>query len=135
MGLAIHMISLFLVTYLKKNQLPERRYTDNIFHNIIQLLKLFFVKPLPNVPIQLIWQGQILKSKTEQDGFFRFSWKSVNHIPAGWHLLIVECLNTNGKVIGSDDGKIFVPHITQFVFISDIDDTIMVSHSATVGSG
>jgi len=117
----------------KRKPSPRNKYTENVFHNIIQLLKLFFVKPLPNVPVQLTWQGQIFKSKTEKDGFFRFSWKSANHIPAGWHSLIVECLNTNGDVIGSDDGKIFVPHITQFAFISDIDDTIIVSHSATIG--
>ena len=85
------------------------------------------------MPVQLTWQEQLLNSKTETDGFFRFRWKSANHIPAGWHSVIVKCLNKNGKVIGRDEGKIFVPHITQFAFISDIDDTIMVSHSATIG--
>ncbi len=31
------------------------------------------------------------------------------------------------------EGKIFVPHVTQYAFISDIDDTVLVSHSATTG--
>jgi phosphatidate phosphatase APP1 len=30
------------------------------------------------------------------------------------------------------NGELFVPHSTQYGFISDIDDTIMISHSATL---
>lgn len=117
----------------KKTPSPRKKYSDNILHNIIQLLKLFFVTPLPNIPVQLAWQEQLLDSKTETDGFFRFTWKSANSTPAGWHSLMINCFNKAGKVVGKGEGKIFVPHITQFAFISDIDDTIMVSHSATIG--
>ena len=56
----------------KKKPSPRKKYTDNILHNVIQLLKLFFVKPLPGMPVQLAWQEQLLHSKTESDGFLKF---------------------------------------------------------------
>lgn len=127
-----HDLVIFGHVFKKKPSL-RKKYTDNMLHNIIQLVKLFFVKPLPGMPVQLAWQEQRLDSKTETDGFFRFTWQSANSIPAGWHSVQINCFNKAGKVMGNDEGKIFVPHITQFAFISDIDDTIMVSHSATIG--
>ena len=117
----------------KKKPTLRKKYTDNKLLNIIQLLKLFFVTPLPDIPVQLAWQQQLLDGTTEKDGFFRFNWKSEKNIPAGWHSLMVDCLNKSGRSMGRGEGEIFVPHITQFAFISDIDDTIMVSHSATIG--
>ena len=50
--------------------------------------------------------------------------------PAGIHLS-VDLLDETGKVACSGNGKMFIPHSTQYAFISDIDDTIMVSNSAT----
>jgi phosphatidate phosphatase APP1 len=34
--------------------------------------------------------------------------------------------------MAENKGEIFVPHVTQYAFISDVDDTIMISHSSTV---
>lgn len=111
----------------------RKRYSNNVLLNIFQLIKLFFVKPLPNLPVMLQWGNQYLYSKTEADGFFKFEWKSDTYIEAGWHTVIVYLLNAEGKPTDSGEGKIFIPHSTQFAFISDIDDTVLVSHSASTG--
>ncbi|MBC7410059.1 MAG: App1 family protein [Arcicella sp.] len=111
----------------------ESKFTDNIFSNVIHLTRLFFVKPIPNARVQLIWENQALFTTTEKDGFFKFEWKSINYVPAGWHQIIVHLLGNQDIIATTGEGKIFVPHSTQYGFISDIDDTVLISHSATTG--
>jgi phosphatidate phosphatase APP1 len=109
------------------------RYTNNAIENIIHLLRLFQVKPIGGVTVSMVWAGQHLQSVSEKDGFFKFEWKSETHVTAGWHQVSVNITDENGQVLSTGEGKIFVPHITQYAFISDIDDTVLVSHSATIG--
>ena len=111
----------------------QSKFTDNVFTNIIHLIKLFFVNPVPNVRVQLIWENQQLFTTTESDGFFKFEWQSQASVPAGWHQIIVHLVDNKGVILTTGEGKLFVPHATQYGFISDIDDTVLVSHSATTG--
>jgi phosphatidate phosphatase APP1 len=73
-----------------------------------------------------------METVTQKDGFFKFEWESINSVPAGWHSLKAELLDENNNVLATGEGKVFVPHITQYAFISDIDDTVLISHSATI---
>ena len=108
------------------------KYSDNIISNIIHLLKLFLVKPLPGIPVRLVLEDRAIESITEKDGFFKFEWQSAHEITAGWHSVSVNSLDNTGQVTSKGEGKVFIPHSTQYGFISDIDDTIMISHSATM---
>lgn len=110
----------------KTNQI----YSNNIFVNILHLLKLFVVIPAPFIKIRLNFYGQIIENKTSYDGFFRFEFKAKTDVSAGWHIVTVEALADDDKVLVAGEGKIYVPHKTQYAFISDIDDTVMVSYSA-----
>ncbi|MBA4851978.1 App1 family protein [Emticicia sp. BO119] len=109
------------------------KFSDNILTNLVQLVKLFFVKPLANVRVNLQWGNQQLYSSTESDGFFKFEWQSDTEVTAGWHEITIHVVNEQNERIVSGQGKIFVPHSTQYGFISDIDDTVLVSHSADTG--
>lgn len=109
------------------------QYTNNLLLNIIHLFRLFFVNPIPKVRVQMQWNNQHFFSTTEKDGFFKFEWKSNEHVEAGWHQIIVHSINHHGEIIATGEGKIFVPHSTQYGFISDIDDTVLVSHSSKTG--
>ena len=125
-----------LVVYghvLAGNEVVESRYGNNAIQNAIRIVKLFFVKPIPRVPVRLDWGNQHFDSTTETDGFFKFEWESPTDVSAGWHPVTVHLLNEQGQVAATGEGKIFVPHSTQYAFISDIDDTVLVSHSATTG--
>lgn len=108
-------------------------FSNNIIFNIWHLLKLFFIKPLPHAKVQLQWRNQKFHATTDKNGFFKFEWASETSAEAGWHLLTVHLLNPQNQAIHSGEGKIFVPHSTQYGFISDIDDTVLISHSATTG--
>jgi phosphatidate phosphatase APP1 len=109
------------------------KYSNNALTNSIHLVKLFFVKPIPKVQVELEWGSQRLYTTTEADGFFKFEWQSDTSVEAGWHLINVNLLSPQGVVAAVGQGKIFVPHSTQYGFISDIDDTVLVSHSADTG--
>ncbi|RZK82455.1 MAG: DUF2183 domain-containing protein [Pedobacter sp.] len=111
----------------------KQKFSDNLFVNIAHLFKLFVLRPYPHVKVKLTFKDQVVYNKTEYDGFFKFEWKSDADVDAGWHGVKIEALNDDGKVLAIGQGQVYVPHITQFAFISDIDDTIMISHSATIG--
>jgi phosphatidate phosphatase APP1 len=91
------------------------------------------VKPFPGAHVQLHWHNQLLQSKSGDDGFFKFEWQADHEVEAGWHHLSVDLLDATGNIVATGNGKMFVPHSTQYAFISDIDDTIMISYSATIG--
>jgi phosphatidate phosphatase APP1 len=111
----------------------EQVYSNNIWTNIVHLFNLFILKPYPFVEVRLHFFDQTISNKTEADGFFKFEWNAVQEVPAGWHAVKVEAVATDGSILNTGEGKVFVPHITQYAFISDVDDTIMISHSATIG--
>ncbi|RYD69694.1 MAG: DUF2183 domain-containing protein, partial [Sphingobacteriales bacterium] len=72
-----------------------------------------------------------IETKAAYDGFFKFEWKADKDVEAGWHDVTVSVYNQKKtQILATSKGAVFVPHITQYAFISDIDDTVMVSHSA-----
>lgn len=126
-----HDIVLYGHAFRKKARSFDQ-FSNNPITNLLRLLRLFFVKPVPGVDIEVEWQEQRIKGHTEDDGFFRAEWTSATDIDAGWHGVRVTGSRADGGLQGEGVGKIFVPHLTQYAFISDIDDTVMISHSATV---
>jgi len=116
----------------KKEPTIFKRLDNGLLSNFVQLLRLFFVRPIAEAKLVLYFHDQILEGKTEYDGFFKFEWKSNKELFAGWHDVRVDTLKEDGAIGHSAIGNIFVPHITQYAFISDIDDTVMKSYSATL---
>ncbi len=126
-----HMHDLVLYGHVLKGKPKQRgQLTRNIFANIAGLIRLFMVKPLAGVTVRLQWNDQVLETSTGHDGFFKFEWVSDVSVPAGWHPVTVS-LAHSGETPVEGNGKLFVPHSTQYAFISDIDDTVLVSHSAS----
>jgi phosphatidate phosphatase APP1 len=107
------------------------KVSGSVFANVTGLLKLFFVEPIPQIHVCLDIEGQQIAGKTEDDGFFKFEWESATHIKAGWHTVQVKALDKDHTILDTAQGEVFIPHITQYGFISDIDDTVLVSHSAS----
>lgn len=112
---------------------PEIFSETNFFiANLKSLLSLFKVKTIPNVELELDFFGKIHTTKSLEDGFFRFEFETNYDLPFGWHTIQITGKNISTGEINSSNGKIFVPEITKFAVISDIDDTIMKSYSATI---
>ncbi len=108
------------------------KYSKGVLRNIKRLFRLFFVNPIPGANLRLHWEKEVYYTTAESDGFFKFEWEDKNSTPAGWHTVHIDCIDKQGEVLSTGEGQIFVPHVTQYAFISDIDDTVLVSFSATV---
>jgi phosphatidate phosphatase APP1 len=110
---------------------PRKQYRQSFLRNTLALLRLFLVKPYSNVNVKLEWKGQTFLAKTDTDGFFKFEWDDVAPFEKGWFPVNVAAFQQD-KIIANSIGRIFIPHPTQYVIISDIDDTFLISHSANM---
>ncbi|HEX6334946.1 MAG TPA: phosphatase domain-containing protein [Flavisolibacter sp.] len=116
---------------LRTAPLPRIRYSKSVINNTVALLRLFFVEPFPGIEVRLKWQGKEYRATTDTDGFFKIEWKDDTLSRFGWYTVRVDAL-LNADVIASSHGKVYIPHETQYGFISDIDDTFLISHSANM---
>lgn len=108
----------------------QKPHKNTLWRNIRMLLGLFFQKPVAGMQVRLQWGTTNVSGVTEKDGFFRLEWSADSSVPAGEHAVTVICYNGT-KELARCTGKLTVPHITQLGIISDIDDTFLVSYSAT----
>lgn len=118
---------------LKLGPKPPRKYRKSFVHNALALLRLFVVKPVPGAAIQVQWENQVHTAHTDTDGFFKVEWRDEPPLPCGWHDVTVTVQSAEGRVREKARGSVYVPAPTQYGFISDIDDTFLVSHSAHFG--
>jgi len=115
---------------LKMSPLPRSRYNQTFLGNIASLLRLFMVTPWPSAKLQTEWNGQQLFTEADKDGFFKFEWKDKPPLEQGWHELTVRLKEEAAHIEGK--GSLYIPYPTQYGFISDVDDTFLVSHSANL---
>jgi len=112
--------------------LPRKRYRNKLLVNLFSLIRLFIVKTVPDAVVQLHFKGKLFQQKTGKDGFFKFEGFVEAGADSGWHEVTADLINLNGETLTTSNGFIFVPYTTQYGFISDIDDTFLISHSATI---
>lgn len=117
---------------LKFGPIPRTRYTQSILKNAFALLRLFMVRPYPKARVQLEWEGQVYFSEADDDGFFRFEWRDIPPLPQGWNDVIVKMVDEAGNEKAQGKGSVYIPYATQYGFISDIDDTFLISHSSNL---
>jgi len=115
----------------KFSPLPRKKYRKSVVRNTLALLRLFMVKPFASVTVSMEWEGEVFYSQTDKDGFFKFEWKDKPPLPKGWQEVTVRAF-INDQVIASSKGSIYIPYETQYGFISDIDDTFLISHSSNL---
>ena len=112
---------------------PEFSAETNFFvPNIISLFSLFRVKTVPNVVLELNFEGKKHQTKSQEDGFFRFEFDPESKIDFGWYEIEIHVLNDKSEIKSTGKGKILFPKVQKHAIISDIDDTVMKSYSATV---
>lgn len=107
----------------------QQRFSGRFWKNTLSLLRLFFIRPVPGVTVQLKWQEQLVEATTDETGFFHLSWTPQQDVAEGWHQVTVQ-LAGNRHLSGT--GRLFVPHPGNYAIVSDIDDTFLVSHSANL---
>lgn len=97
------------------------------FKNAESIIKLFRIKTKANEDVYLELNGEIIHSKTLDDGYFKFCVPLKNNEHFGWKNYSV-FIKHNEKIIRTNSSYI-KPTIGKFGFISDIDDTFLISHT------
>lgn len=110
--------------------LARNKYSTYFLVDLLALIRLFIVKQIAGHKVRLQWENNLFNTTTSSDGFIQLQWHSEEPMNFGWHSMPVELLNTKEAVMATATGSVFIPHSTQFGFISDIDDTFLISHSA-----
>ncbi len=110
---------------------PRRQYRQSFLRNSLALLRLFMVKPFAFVDVQAEWKGKVYSAQTDTDGFFKFEWEDETPAENGWQPVLVKA-QMNNQIIASSAGRVFIPHPSQYIIISDIDDTFLISHSSNL---
>lgn len=103
----------------------------NSFQQMLTLLKLFMSRPYASARLRLVFMEQMVETEAADDGFFKFKWRSEVHLEPGIYDLKVGLIEEGVETMYVP-GKVHVPSATQYAFVSDIDDTVLISHSASL---
>ena len=116
---------------LKLSPFPRKTFRNNWLVNLFSLLRLFMIIPFSGAKISIEWQGIIHKTEAEADGFFRFELFPKEPPNKGWQKVLVRLEEEKYRTgLIHCIGEIYIPFPSQHGFISDIDDTFLISHSA-----
>ena len=114
--------------------LPRKSYRRSFIFNSVALLRLFMVRPMAGARVKLLWNDTEMEAVTEKDGFFKFHWNITTPLQAGSYPVkaLLMKRRTQNKVTATAESEIVVPAATSFAYISDIDDTFLISHSSNL---
>ncbi len=91
------------------------------------ILHKFRIKPLENFEVKLKFKELEVTTKTQEDGYFRFTIPYKADLEPGWHEYEVTCKMYEFGMI--EKGELLKPYPGKLAIISDIDDTFLISHS------
>lgn len=109
----------------------RKKYRQIWLVNIFSMLRLFMVKPFGNAKLSLTWGDTEFYAQAQDDGFFRFEFAPLIVPTQGWHKVSVKLEEEKYKsehIVGV--GEVNVIFDSKYIFVSDIDDTFLVSHSS-----
>ncbi len=116
---------------LKISPMARKTYRQNWIVNIFSMLRLFMVKPFVRARVSMELNGATHETQTEDDGFFKFEWMPETNLRSGWHNVTVFLKEEKYKRQRiSGKGEVYIPFASKHAFISDIDDTFLISHSS-----
>ncbi|MFN0082819.1 MAG: App1 family protein [Ferruginibacter sp.] len=114
--------------------IKKKHFRKFFLYNAMALLRLFMVKPIKGATVTLQWNDKIYTALTASDGFFKFEWDHHETLAAGQYEVEVILIKrgTTNIIKSKTTSHIIVPSATSFSFISDIDDTFLISHSSNL---
>jgi len=105
-------------------------YPTDVVGNLAGLLRLFTITPVADARVLIRLGGEEHTVTTRRDGFFSYEWKTAEPLVPGSWMPVRAVLAGREHVFA--DGKVYIPPPARWAFISDIDDTFLVSHSANL---
>ncbi|WP_395042920.1 App1 family protein [Flavobacterium sp.] len=97
------------------------------FKNANSVIRMFRIGTQANADVYLHLNGKKIHTKTLNDGYFKFCIPLTEKSNYGWIDYNVSILYRNEEI--KETASFIKPHEGNFGFISDIDDTFLVSHT------
>lgn len=97
------------------------------FKNANSVIKMFRIGTQANADVYLHLNGKTIHTKTLNDGYFKFCIPLSDKSDYGWKDYNVSIFYKEQEI--KETGTFIKPHEGNFGFISDIDDTFLVSHT------
>lgn len=116
----------------KISPVTRKHFRKSFLINLFALIRLFIVKPVPRAFLKVTFHSKEYFTHSEDDGFFRFEIPLRTPLKPGWHSATITLIRSTGKRLVTAEAPFFSPYLTQYGFISDIDDTFLISHSSTI---
>jgi phosphatidate phosphatase APP1 len=111
----------------------RKTYRQNWIVNILSTMRLFMVRPYKNAHICMEWEGRLLHAQAQDNGYFKFEWVPDSFPTPGWHSVVVTLNEEKFKARNIEGtGKVLIPYQSTHAFVSDIDDTFLISHSGRI---
>lgn len=106
----------------KTHRVKQLKIYHKHFSNLRNALRRYQLSPFKNQPVEVVFDGRKKVVSTDKRGFFKCEFHEHN-LPVGWHKYRV---SFNGD---EEKGEILNPSQDATAVISDIDDTVLISHS------
>jgi phosphatidate phosphatase APP1 len=97
------------------------------FKNATSVIRMFRIATHANADVYLEHNGEKIHTKTLDDGYFKFCIPLTQKSDYGWINYNVSIFYNNEEI--KETGSFIKPHKGDYGFISDIDDTFLVSHT------
>jgi phosphatidate phosphatase APP1 len=112
---------------------------QHIWKNILATIKRFSSDEIPGVRVEAKFIGMTAVTETDELGFFSFYFNvekiASEVLKKNWHeveyVLLDELVENQPEITATGEVRI-IPPTEQRVIVSDIDDTVLVSHSTTI---
>ncbi len=114
--------------------IKKSHFRNFFLYNAMALFRLFMVKPIKGAVVSLQWKEKRYTAITASDGFFKLEWDYNESPAAGQYEVEVVLLKkgTDNIIKAKATSVVIVPSVRSFSFISDIDDTFLISHSSNI---
>jgi phosphatidate phosphatase APP1 len=105
----------------------DYNFQRNNFRNAISMIRMFRIKTQANADVYLEQGGKKIHTKSLDDGHFKFCIPVTENTGYGWTDYSVSIPYKDGEI--TVKGSFIRPYEGNLGFISDIDDTFLVSHT------
>jgi phosphatidate phosphatase APP1 len=104
---------------------------SSVVQNVLDTIHRLDSDEIPGARVRARFQGRTWEATTDQEGYFAIDVDPPQLVEAGWHDVELELVETIGKPLRRTEIEpVLVPSVrARFGVISDIDDTIIASHS------
>lgn len=95
--------------------------------NARSVIRMFRIKTQANTDVYLLFRGKRIRTRSLDDGYFKFCIPLEQKTPYGWVDYQVSIEHEGSEIV--EKGSFIRPYQGKLGFISDIDDTFLVSHT------